>query len=69
MTATLDAFKAEVAVKLGGLTSEEYIAANPGQHLYAVYGKWASCAFCGMIQPRDRTKQSKCRGIVRITTR
>ena len=65
---TLAEFKAEVRRKLAGLTLTEYVAAHPGEHLWAGYDCYTCCAFCGNLRRAD-DHQAPCRGLTKITTR
>ena len=69
MSKHLEEFIAEIRPKLGGLTSSEYVAAHPGEHVWGHYGEFESCAFCGIMKSRDPRGNKPCRGIVRITLR
>jgi hypothetical protein len=69
MTQRFDDFKVEVAGKLGGLTSQQYIDKHPGEHLWAHFGEDESCAFCGLMRAREGKVQKPCRGIVKIGLR
>ena len=69
MNASLDEFRAEVIAKLGGLTGSQYVLANPGVHLWAMYGSYQSCAFCMTIRKSNGTPNKPCKGITRIGLR
>ena len=69
MTQAYDDFVAEVTTKLEGLTSQEYVEAHPGEHLWATYDRYESCAFCGIMRSRDDKGNKPCVGIVRIGLR
>lgn len=68
MSKHLDDFRAEVKEKLGGLSGEEFIEANPGTHLWATYRIGESCAFCGVMRGR-KSENKDCRGVVRVGLR
>ena len=61
-------FKQEVVEKLGDLTPQQWREQHPGQHLYARYRQYESCALCGRVKPRGR-KPKPCPGIVKIGLR
>jgi len=69
MTQRFEDFKVEVTAKLGGLTSTQWIARHPGEHLWAHFGEHESCAFCGLMRAREGKVQKPCRGIVKIGLR
>jgi hypothetical protein len=68
MSEQLNAFKRDVQRQLGDLTPEQWRANHPGQHLYATYGRYDSCAWCGRIKPRGK-QPSTCPGVVKIALR
>lgn len=68
MTEQLDRFRADVGRQLGDDTPEQWRAKHPGQHLYATYGAYRSCAWCGRVEPRGRPP-SRCPGAVKIVLR
>lgn len=68
MSTDIDDFTAEVQKKLGGLIADDWIAAHPGEHLWATYRGYESCAFCGIMRRRD-DKNNPCKGIVRVGLR
>ena len=70
MSVNLAAFKADVHMKLGGLTASEFVIAHPGEHLWARYLGFELCAFCGVIRNRGPMPAARpCRGIVRLGLR
>lgn len=68
MSEHLGAFRKEVIEKLAGLTGRQYIAANPGQHLWATYNIGESCAFCGIMR-NYRGDNHPCKGMTKIVMR
>ncbi len=68
MNTQLEEFKKEVREKLGVLTADEWIAAHPGEHLWATYRGYESCAFCSIIRLSD-DKNNPCKGIVKVALR
>lgn len=64
-------FKRDVSAQLDALgigSVREFMAAFPGRHLSAMYGRWPSCAMCGRVEPYGGWK-SRCKGLVRVTMR
>ena len=62
-------FQAEVKEKLGGMTSRQWIDQHHGEHLWAYFGEYQSCAFCGIIKAKEGREQKPCKGIVKIGLR
>lgn len=69
MSQQLEEFKADVKRQLGAFTPEQWRARHPKQHLYATYGRYRSCAWCGKIEPREGVTPSPCPGVVKIGLR
>jgi hypothetical protein len=64
------AFVAEVKAKVAPYkTLAEWVAAHPGEHLWADYKGMQCCAPCGVCKRGDGKPQKPCRGIVKLELR
>lgn len=64
----LDAFRAEILKKLGGLTIDQWQVVRPGEHLWGLYRDAMACGLCSIVLRKDGDNEP-CSGSVNISTR
>lgn len=64
----LNDFIMQAKRELGNLTAEEYIAKNPGKHIWCTYQGFESCALCG-VNRRDASPGLTCKGTLLVKLR
>ena len=62
MSKDLDAFTADVERQLGAFTPKQWRARFPKRHLYALYGRYRSCVWCGKVELHEGVTPSPCPG-------